>query len=269
VDPRPSQEPCQVELARVGGSERILAVLTELARHPNGTRLEELAQSLEMPKSSVHRALATLGRARFAERTERGRYRLGLELVRLALEYYETCDERSIVLPALTTLCDRFGETAHFGRLDGSEIVYVAKVEPATRQARMSSKVGGRNPAHCTSLGKALLAHELPSAEAVEVFVADHAPLTRRTANTLVTAKQLHSSFELIRQRGYATDDEESEEGIVCVALPISLGLQARPAGAISVAALAHRTSLAVLEDAVPEIRRTIAECLGVAAIRS
>lgn len=216
-----------------------------------------------LPKSTAHRALAALCRAGLAERHRPGRYRLGLELVRLAFDYYEACDERTLVLPLLQDLVERFQETAHFARLDGHEIVYVAKVEPPGRHARMSSRVGGRNPAHCTGLGKALLAYALSGPGSVERYVEEHGPLARRTARTLVDAADLTAELERTRRRGYALDREESEEGIVCIAFPLFLASSSTPAGAVSVAALAHRTPLPALEARADEIRSAIVRHLG------
>lgn len=245
------------------GVERVLVLLKELARHPGGASLDELARAVGLPKSSAHRALATLRRAGLAERHGPGRYRLGLELVRLAFDYYEACDERNLVFPLLQDLVERFQETAHFARLDGAEIVYIAKVEPVGRHARMSSRVGGRNPAHCTGLGKALLAYALSDAGAVERYVEEHGPLVRRTARTLTSAADLAPELERTRERGYALDAEESEEGIVCIAFPLFLASATTPAGAVSVAAFAHRTPLSTLEARAGEIRSVIRRHLG------
>jgi DNA-binding IclR family transcriptional regulator len=251
---------------RLTGADRVLAVLKELAHHPRGVTLDTLSATLGSPKSSVHRALAALRRAGLAEQDERGRYRLGLELVRLASEYYQGLDLRRLVEPLLDELAQRFGETAHFAVLDRSEIVYVAKVNPTQGGIQMTSSVGGRNPAHCTGLGKALLAHECPTLADVERYVAEFGPLQRRTEHTLTTAPELARELEEIRRRGYALDREESEVGIACIAFPVYLDSAERPAGAVSVATLVHRTPLETLEEAAPAIRALIAEALGAGA---
>jgi IclR family transcriptional regulator, acetate operon repressor len=129
-------------------------------------------RGLDAPKSSIHRALATLVDVGFAEQERPGGcYRLGFELVRLAFGYHEQSDEQALVEPALEALPNRFGETAHYARLDVAEIVYIAKLTPPVNGVRMTSVIGGRNPAHCTGVGKALLAHALP----------DHAAVAHRT----------------------------------------------------------------------------------------
>jgi IclR family transcriptional regulator, acetate operon repressor len=156
--PRMPSQPAELRLA---GSDRVLGILRSLGDYPQGVSLEQLARDVDVPKSSLHRALAALCRAGFAEHDARGSYRLGLELVRLAFAHYDQLDRRRVVEPLLKTLAERFSETAHYGELAASEVVYLAKMTPPGRGAQMTSTVGGRNPAHCTGLGKALLAYEL------------------------------------------------------------------------------------------------------------
>src|SRR5918911_1007377 len=95
------------------GADRVLSVFKLLARHPRGASLDELA---------------TLRGAGLAEQDRDGRYRFGMEALRLAFAYYEGLDQRVLVQPALDALAERFGETAHYAYLDGGEVVYVAKV---------------------------------------------------------------------------------------------------------------------------------------------
>jgi IclR family acetate operon transcriptional repressor len=247
-----------------GGADRVLRVLATLAHHPRGITLDQLAQELGAPKPSVHRALATLARAGLADQERPGgSYRLGLEFLRLAFAFYEAWDDQAAVQPALDALAQRFGETAHYARLDGSQVVYIAKVTPSVEGVRMTSIVGGRNPAHCTGVGKALLAHDLLDRAAVERYVAEHGPLEQRTPSTVVDAEALHAELALIRRNGYAVDREESERGINCIAFPVFFASLQRPGGAISVAAVAQRTPLSVMTGAADEIRALIAPLGG------
>ncbi len=243
----------------------MLAVLRKLGDYPRGVGLEQLARDVGIPKSSLHRALASLRRARLADHDDRGSYRLGLEFVRIAFAYYAQLDRRQVVEPLLEALAGRFGETAHYAELDGAEVVYLAKITPPGIGVQMTSIVGGRNPAHCTGVGKALLAYELSDRDAVDAYVAANGPLVRRTRSTLVDAGALDADFDLVRARGYALDRQESEEGINCIAFPLFLDHPAQPTGSVSVAALAHRTALAQLEEAAGEVRGLIAGMLGTA----
>ena len=215
------------------------------------------------PKSSVHRALAALRRAGFAEQDDRGRYRVGSELVRIAFEYHEHRDEVDLVRPVLQTLSDWLSETAHYAQLEGSEVVYLAKIEPTGQGITMSSRIGGRNPAHSTGVGKAMLAHVLADDDAVREFVARHGPLERRTRNTLVSARALAENLRLARERGYALDREESELGVNCIAFPLFLGSGRHPSGAVSVSAVAMRTDVTRLEAVAERIRSAIEKALG------
>ena len=248
---------------RPTGSDRVLAALKELAGHSTGASLDQLARALDAPKSSVHRALGVLRRAGFAEQDESGRYRVGTELMRVAFEYYEKRNDEDLVRPVLERLSRHLSETAHFARLDGAEVVYLAKVEPVGQAITMTSRIGGRNPAHSTGVGKALLAHELADERAVREFIRRHGPLERRTGETLVSARALASDLAGTRERGYALDREESESGVNCIAFPLFLDSPSRPTGAISVSAVAMRTDLDRLEGAAEEIRAIVEEPFG------
>jgi IclR family acetate operon transcriptional repressor len=249
--------------SKLTGADRVLATLKALATFSNGASLDEVAHALDAPKSSIHRALATLRRADLATQDRRGRYQLGLEFVRLAYTYHEALDEPALVQPVLEDLAVRFGETAHYAKLMTPEIVYLGKVAPPGQRLQLTSVIGGRNPAHCTAAGKALLAQALPDAVAVERFVHETDPLEARTEHTHTTAVGLIEELARTRERGYALDTEESEPGIVCIAFPIFLGSATSPVGAISLTALRRRMPLESLVTAAAEISGCIRSHLG------
>ncbi|WP_200308148.1 IclR family transcriptional regulator [Streptomyces adelaidensis] len=240
--------------SRLVGSDRVLAVLKELARYPDGVGLEELTRAVGSPKPTVHRALGALRRAGLADQDARGRYGLGDEFLRMAFAHHEARPEHVRIRPVLEALAHRFGETAHYAVLDGHEVVYRAKVDPPTGAVRLTSTIGGRNPAHTTAVGKLLLTGRLSTLEEVEAWVGD-APLERRTPRTRCTAADLHRELEFTRERGYGVDDQENETGVNCLALPVHLTSPTVPSGAVSLSALAYRTPLAALVDALDEIR--------------
>jgi IclR family acetate operon transcriptional repressor len=242
---------------RLVGSDRVLAVLAELARHPEGVGLEEMSRAVDSPKPTVHRALASLRRAGFARQDGHGHYVLGDELLRLAFTYHEARPEHLRVEQTLRALCDKFGETVHYAVLDEADVVYRAKVDPPVGAMKLTSSIGGRNPAHCTAVGKLLLSYTLPDDDVVEAWVAGH-PLERRTDRTSVTAKAIKAQLAEARTHGYAVDDQENEVGINCLAVPVWLTSAHVPVGAISISALAHRTPLAELVDKVELIRSIV-----------
>ena len=245
------------DAARLVGSDRVLAVLKELARYPDGVGLEELTRVVGSPKPTVHRALGALRRAGLADQGARGRYVLGDEFLRMAFAHHEERPEHVRMRPVLDALADRFGETAHYAVLDGREVVYRAKVDPPTGAVRLTSTVGGRNPAHATGVGKALLAHRLTTVAEVEAWIGD-APLIRRTPQTLCTTVDLYVDLRATLDRGYAVDDQENEPGVNCLALPVYATSPTTPSGAVSVSALTYRTPLRTLVEAVEEIRELL-----------
>jgi IclR family acetate operon transcriptional repressor len=247
---------------RLVGSDRVLSVLTLLAGYPSGATLDELVRASGHPKATVHRALASLQRAGLARKAGRGQYILGDEFLRLAFAHHEARPEHLRVRPLLQRLAERFGETAHFAVLDGHDVVYRAKVDPPSGAVRLTSTVGGRNPAHSTGVGKLLLSSRLHDVHDVVEWL-DGRALEARTPNTAVTAEELAARLAQVRSHGYAIDDQENEPGVNCIAFPIFLGSPAEPSGAVSVSAFAYRTPVSALVAASGEIRAIIRDTTG------
>jgi len=247
---------------RLVGTDRVLAVLTELAAHPAGASLEEMVKRTGHPKPTVHRALASLKKAGFAMQDGRGHYVLGDEFLRLAFAHHEGRPEHIRVRPILDRLSERFSETIHFAVLDGTEVVYRDKVDPLIGAVRLTSTIGGRNPAQCTGVGKVLLASRLHTLDDVERWIGDR-QLEKRTANSPATALELHARLVETRERGYAVDDQENEPGINCLAVPVYLTSPSEPSGAVSISAVAYRTPLSALVAAVDDVHAIIREATG------
>lgn len=242
---------------RLVGSDRVLAVLIELSKHPDGVNLDEVARVMSSPKPTVHRALASLCRAGLAAKDGRGRYLLGDEFLRMAFANHEQRPDHLRVQPILDRLATRYGETTHYAVLDGADIVYRAKVDPVVGAMRLTSTIGGRNAAHATGVGKMLLSMRLPDLAAVENWVGDRV-LSRPTARTAGTPGELHEQLERVRALGYSTDDQENEPGVNCLALPVYLTSPTEPSGAVSISALAYRTPLQDLVDELAVIRSIV-----------
>jgi IclR family acetate operon transcriptional repressor len=242
------------EETRLVGADRVLAVLAELARHPEGIGLEDMARAMASPKPTVHRALAALRRAGFAAQDGWGRYVLGDEFLRLAFANHEARPDHLRVEPVMRRLCERYGETVHYAVLDDRSVIYRAKIDPPEGAFRLTSVVGGRNLAHTTAVGKLLLSYRLRSLGAVRDWVGDR-PLEALTVRSITTAEDLHAELKQIRGRGYGLDDEENEAHVACLAVPVFLAGPSTPSGAISISAFAHRTPLRKLVDDLATIR--------------
>ncbi|SFJ41179.1 transcriptional regulator, IclR family [Streptosporangium canum] len=243
----------------VGSVDRALLILQEIGKHSRGVTLDELATRLGLPKSSLHRLLSALKHRGFAAQPEpSGPYFLGTEMLATAFRFYETMDLRTIIHPLLLRLSNEFSETVHMAMLDGAEVVYLDKVE-AVRSITMTSVVGGRNAAHCTGVGKALLAWTYPTDEAIRAWAERYGPLTARTRSTITNPAKLAAHLAQIRERGYALDLEENEPGVRCVAAPVFMGKTA-PVAAVSVTALKDRMPPARTEGLGNALRQAVAE---------
>jgi len=252
---------------RVVGSDRVLAVLLELAEHPSGITLDELAQKVNGSKPTVHRALASLRKAGLASQSARGVYELGDEFLRLAYRFQDARPETARIEPLLRELATEFGETAHYAILDGHQVVYRAKVDPPIGAIRLTSTIGGRNPVYCTAVGKLLLSYRVSSLQQLEDWL-DGAELPRRTEKTLVTASDLYKDVATSRARGYGIDDQENEVGVNCVALPVFLEPGRAVSGAVSISGLVYRRSLSSLVSSVDILRGIVESHLGPGSTR-
>lgn len=208
------QRPTQV----VGSVDKALAVMELLATERRPMGLAEISASLGLNMSTLHHILLTLKYRRFIEQDrETKRYLLGLRAFEVGLAAGEGLDIGQKAAPFLRQLTAETGESANLAILDGGDIVYVAQ-SVADRVMKTFTRLGARIPAHCTGVGKVLLA-DLP-AEQVRIM-AKASGLKRFTANTITDLEDLLKELCQVRQSGYAIDEEEREEGVVCVAAPV------------------------------------------------
>jgi IclR family transcriptional regulator, KDG regulon repressor len=157
---------------------------------------------------------------------------------------------RTEALPELRELCQRTNETVHLAILDDGEVIHIDK-EVTQQTIRMFSAIGKRGPAHCTGVGKVLLAH-LPPDELLGVL--SRKPLRRFTDNTITRTAALREELARIRQRGYAIDDTQHETDIRCAASPVR-DHTGRVIAAISLTAPTIRMSRARIEPMAPLVR--------------
>jgi DNA-binding IclR family transcriptional regulator len=215
----------------VKSADRTLEVLEVLAATPRRRSLIELARELDIPKSSLHGILRTMVQRGWVETDGTGlRFGLGVRALQVGAAYLDSDDSMGLLHGILDELSARFGETVHLGRLDGSNVVYLAKRE-STHRLRLYSAIGRRLPAHATALGKALLA-EQPDGDLDTRLTR---PLARLTAATLVDEGELRRDLAAVRERGYAVDREENTEGITCFAVAVPLAAPAVDAISVSV----------------------------------
>ncbi|MGB6053912.1 MAG: IclR family transcriptional regulator [Burkholderiaceae bacterium] len=224
----------------VNSVDHALRLIARLADCPEPQNVADLARALELPRPTVYRLLATLIEHRMVVR-DATRYRLGLRLLELGGSALGAANLDAAAQPHLRELAGRTGETAHFAVLDGKEVCYVSKVDGG-HPIRMLSHVGWRGPLHATAVGKVLLAWSGP--DLLEQVIQEER--VAHTARTLVDPARLRQEVEKTRVAGWAVDDQELLDGLVCLAAPVLAG--SRLVGAMSVsgpaARMAERTAM-------------------------
>lgn len=210
---------------------KAFAILEYLASIGGARDLGVISRAVGMHKSTAYRFLSTLNTLGYVyQDPETSRYSLGSKVVWLASTYLDSLDLRTLARPMLEKLVEESRETVHLAILDNLEVVYIDKVD-GHQPVKMASRVGNRMPAHSTGLGKALLAHNDESQWPVYVNAKG---LTSYTPNTITDANEFYSHLQGIKQRGYAIDNSENEDGIRCVAVPI-LDHTGKTIGALSI----------------------------------
>ena len=239
-------KPRRMRLSSVANSIRLTKAFSE---HENEMGISALATRLGLAKSTVHRLASTLVEYDILEQNrETGKYRLGLALFELGALVRRNMDTASQAQGEIHALAEATGETIQLAILDHLSVLYI-RVRESRQAVRMSSGLGSRAPAHCTSVGKVLLAHQAP--EIVDQVIENG--LQRYTQNTIVDGDALRQELATIRARGYALDDEEIEEGLRCVAAPIR-DHGGQVISAISVAAPVQRMSKKTVQSTIPSV---------------
>ncbi|MBN9150969.1 MAG: IclR family transcriptional regulator [Micrococcales bacterium] len=222
--------------------DRALKVITLLGTRPSGASLLELSSATGIPKPSLHRILSSMRDRGFASQLKPGgAYFLGPAALEAAFRFHSSLDLRQLLRPLMDEIQDFSGQTIHLATIEGPEVVYLDKLESSIG-VRLTSVIGGRNPAHATGVGKALLSRKLATTQDVYAWATQYAPLVARTSKTITTPADLATALEETRTRGYAIDDEESETSLYCVAacVPLVFGPLIPPL-AISVTGLKDR----------------------------
>ncbi|MDA1359651.1 IclR family transcriptional regulator [Glycomyces luteolus] len=196
--------------------ERAAAMLRLLAGGERRLGLSDIASSLGLAKATAHGILRTLQHEGFVEQDPgSGRYQLGAELLRLGTTYLDVHELRARALVWTDDLARSSGEAVYLGVLHQHGVLIVHHVFRPD-DSRQVLEVGAMQPLHSTALGKVLAATD-PVAHA-ELVDAKREPFTARTVTEL---DEIERALDLTRAQGYATDNEETFEGVAAVAAPI------------------------------------------------
>lgn len=219
--------------------------ILELFLQGDGTlSAPEITRRLQLPRTTTHELVATLTARNYLVQVpeQPGRYRLGVRTYQLGSRYAEQLDLAAEGHQVAREVADTCGETVHVALLEDMDVIYIAKVD-STHAVRMVSATGRRLPAHCTAVGKMLLA-SLPAAE-LEARLEERleeGPLETMTPSSLSDPDALRAALAEIRILGVAVELQESNPDVSCVAAPVR-DRTGRVVAALSVSVPVHRWS--------------------------
>jgi IclR family pca regulon transcriptional regulator len=225
--------------------------------------LAEVARRAGLDNATTFRLLNTLVGTSYVQRVpETRRFRLSLKVLDLGFHAIARMELRARVRPALRSLVGDVNEAASLAVLDGTEMLYVERVQAGLTRLGVDIRIGSRLPVYCSSLGLAMLAWMSPERRN---RLLDAAPRVKLTANTVTDKKEILARLALARRQGYVVVDQEITLGLRVLAAPV-LDVDRFPIAAVSVAAPVIRMPLAefvkVAAGPVMEAAREIGEAM-------
>ena len=233
----------------MGGLDRAAAILGAFDATHRELTLAALVTRSGLPRSTAHRVADRMIRLGWLDKPQ-GRYRIGNRLFEISSLAPIRHELREAALPFLQDLHAAAKTTVQLGVLEGSQVLVVERIT-GHRPMPMLEQAGGKIPAHCSALGRAILAYSDPAT--IETILAG--TLTARTPRTLTSPVAVLRELTVIPERGWAIDREEGNIGISCVAAPV-FGPLGQVAAAVSVTG---PTGLVRAERIGPAVRLTAA----------
>ncbi|HBY57137.1 MAG TPA: hypothetical protein DEG96_04665 [Candidatus Atribacteria bacterium] len=235
---------------RIKSIDKALDLLEFLSVNEQETGITEISKKLHMGLSTVHRIITTLkSRGYVIQNQQTTKYRLGIKLFALGCAVQSTKRLVEITKPYLRQLSQVTNETANLAILEGKEVIYLDTIE-SPEILRTEIMAGTRTPAHCTALGKVLLAF-ISDGEFESLYKNDE-PLTSLTSNSIASLEELKKHLKKVKEQGYALDREEYKIGINCIGVPIFGRNEA--IAAISITGPASRFTLDKMEKVKDEL---------------
>jgi IclR family transcriptional regulator, KDG regulon repressor len=245
--------------------ERALDILLCFSREEPTRSLTQIAESVHMSKTTVHRLLTTLEFKRFITRDKvTGLYRLGFRFIEMAALVLQDVELHRWAYPYLQRLSSEFGETVDLSILDGSQVIYLEVIESPQR-VKLAAAVGQRLPAVFTASGKALLAY-LPE-DQVKKIISDNLAESRNHADTPIS--DILNDLKATAERGYAIAEQEYEEAINAIAAPI-FDADRQPIASVAIVGPSYRLTqdrLPALGESLRKVMREISNEVGVVAL--
>ncbi len=209
--------------------------------------LADVARRANLDNATTFRLLNTLVMLGYVQKVEDSRkFRLTLKCLDLGFNAIARSDLRTQARPILRSLVGEVNEAASIGVLEGSEVVYIERMQAGMTRLGVDVRIGSRVPVHSTAIGHAIVGF-LPRAEQERILTA--APLKKMTDRTVTDVRKLLQRLKQVRERGYAVSDQENVSGLCVLAAPV-LDPDGFPVAGLSVAAPAMRVSAQAFEKA-------------------
>jgi DNA-binding IclR family transcriptional regulator len=238
--------------------ERMFTLIDVLASREEAISLKDISEKAGLHPSTAHRILNDLATGRFVDRTQPGSYRLGMRLLELGNLVKGRLNVRDAALGPMRELHKLTQQPVSLSVRQGDEIVYVERAFSERSGMQVVRAIGGRAPLHLTSVGKLFLAADDP--QRIRAY-AERTRLEGHTKNSITQLETLERELAKVRQYGQATDNEELELGVRCMAAGVYDDQNKLVAG-LSISAPSGR-----MEDAwmprLKETARQISEVLG------
>ncbi len=236
--------------------------IIDLLENSSELRLKDIADKLDIDKSTIHRFLKTLLKYNLVRiNPDNKKYSLGLKFLNVATKIIDSIDIINIAHPHLIELEKYSNETIHLTTFDGKRVVYIDKIE-SRKPIRMYSRIGNIAPINCTAAGKVILAFQTNEVINYIIEGLDFIPLTE---NTIINKEEFIKALGYIRNKGFAIDNSEHEENICCIAAPIR-DYSREVKYAVSISAIKTRMKLSKLvsfKDILIEKANMISKELG------
>ena len=241
--------------------DKVFSII-ELLKKNKEMRLQEIADELDIYKSTVHRLISELCVYNYVERDNiTKKYRLGLKFLDIASYVISNLDIREAAREGIEEINNITKETVHLAILLDGKAIYIDKKE-SHHSIRMYSQIGKGAPLYCTGVGKAILAYQPPE---ILNNLLKTITFHKYTKSTIMSRKQLLTEIDEIKINGYALDNEEHEENIGCIAVPIR-DYTKKVIASISITAILYRMKLLDLlkyKDIILEKSYEISKKLG------